>query len=81
MPRYAFRCTGCGQEFEVSRQMRDAGQEAACPVDGERAERIFTVPQMAFHRPPAAGPVPAAPAPGYSHFGHSHGPGTGTHSH
>ena len=81
MPRYPFRCRVCGQEFEVSRRMSDAGQEAACPLDGEPAERVFTAPVMAFRRPPESRPRPTRPASGYSHFGHSHGPGTGTHSH
>lgn len=81
MPRYSFRCTACGEEFEASRRMSDADQEAACPVDGERAERVFTVPQRALYRPAAARSRPAPSASGYSHFGHSHGPGTGAHSH
>jgi hypothetical protein len=43
--------------------------------------RIFTVPEMNFNRPsPPA--TPSAPPPrGFSHHGHSHGPGTGHHSH
>ena len=77
--RYPFRCSACGLEFEVSRPARDAAAEAACPTDGARAERIFTVPAMNFNRPPSATPSP--PSAGYSHHGHSHGPGTGTHSH
>ncbi|WP_431942615.1 FmdB family zinc ribbon protein [Micromonospora marina] len=31
MPRYEFRCRACGDTFEVSRPMAQAGQPAACP--------------------------------------------------
>jgi putative FmdB family regulatory protein len=79
VPRYAFRCTACELEFEVSRAIRDAGAEASCPADGAPAARIFTVPQMNFNRPPSSTPAP--PSSSYSHHGHSHGPGTAAHSH
>jgi len=77
--RYPFRCTACGVEFVVSRPVSEAGVDAFCPTDGERAERIFTVPEMNMHRPPSATPAP--PSSGYSHSGHSHGPGTSHHTH
>jgi putative FmdB family regulatory protein len=77
--RYPFRCTRCGLEFEVSRPIREAGQAASCPADGAEAQRIFMVPAMNFNRPPSATPEP--PSSGFSHSGHSHGPGTGHHSH
>jgi putative FmdB family regulatory protein len=79
MPRYAFRCTRCALEFEVSRSIRDAGAAASCPTDGAPAERIFTIPSMNFNRPPSTTPEP--PGRGFSHSGHSHGPGTGHHTH
>jgi hypothetical protein len=77
--RYPFRCTRCGLELVVSRPVRDAGLATACPIDGAPAERIFTVPEMNLNRPPAASPAP--PARGFSHHGHSHGPGAGHHTH
>ena len=82
MPRYPFRCTVCGLEFEVSRSIKDAtaGVAAACPADGAKAERIFTVPNMLINKPMTASPAPPV-SRGYSHHGHSHGPGTGGHSH
>ena len=80
MPRYAFRCTVCELEFEVSRSMRDATSEATCPTDGEPATRIFTMPATNFNRPTPTTPTPPG-ARGYSHFGHSHGPGASSHSH
>jgi putative FmdB family regulatory protein len=59
MPRYAFRCRICGIEFEVSRAMSEAGRDAACPVDGGPAERLFTAPMTTIRQgdgPPAAAP-------------------------
>jgi hypothetical protein len=77
--RYPFRRTVCGLEVEVSRPARDSAAEASCPADGAAAERIFTVPSMNFGRPESTTSAP--PSSGYSHHGHSHGPGTGHHSH
>ena len=31
MPRYEYRCRGCGATFEVNRPMSEAGQPARCP--------------------------------------------------
>jgi putative FmdB family regulatory protein len=78
--RYPFRCTACGLDFEVSRPARDAAAAAFCPADGAPAERVFTAPEMSFNRPPSAAPA-APPSRGYSHSGHSHGPGTAHHAH
>jgi len=77
--RYAFRCPTCALEFDVSRPVSDAGKAAPCPVDGTNAERIFTMPNTNFKRPPA--PTPTSGGGGYSHSGHSHGPGTRPHMH
>jgi putative FmdB family regulatory protein len=77
--RYPFRCKACGLEFEVSRPTRESSADASCPADGAAAERIFTVPSMNFNRPASATPSP--PSSGFSHHGHSHGPGTGHHAH
>jgi putative FmdB family regulatory protein len=78
--RYPFQCTVCGRQFEVSRPARDSAADATCPTDSAAAVRIFLAPAMNFGRPPAA-TTPGPPARGYSHHGHSHGPGTGSHSH
>jgi hypothetical protein len=75
--RYPFRCTRCGLEFVVSRPARDAALETRCPTDDAPAERVFTVPEMNLNRPPSATP----PSSGFSHHGHSHGPGAGHHTH
>jgi putative FmdB family regulatory protein len=78
--RYPFQCTVCGLEFEVSRPARDSAADATCPTDGGAAVRVFLAPAMNFGRPPAA-TTPGPPARGFSHHGHSHGPGTGSHAH
>jgi len=31
MPRYEYRCRSCGATFELTRPMREAGAQAACP--------------------------------------------------
>ena len=77
--RYAFRCPTCALEFDVSRPVSDAGKPAACPIDGANAERIFTMPNTNFNRPAAL--TPASGGGGYSHSGHSHGPGARPHTH
>ena len=77
--RYPFRCTQCALEFDVSRPARDAGNAAFCPIDGAAAERVFTVPVTNINRPRSSTSAP--PSSGFSHSGHSHGPGTGHHTH
>lgn len=84
MPLYAFRCTLCETEFEVSRKMSDASNPANCPIDGAAGSRIFSAPITLQNRgvdaPPAPPPTPK-PASQWSHFGHSHGFGAAGHSH
>jgi putative FmdB family regulatory protein len=58
VPRYAFCCRACGLEFEVSRSMSDAGGEAACPVDGEGADRIFSAPMTSIRQGESGVTVP-----------------------
>ncbi len=84
MALYDFRCTVCGLEFEVSRPMAQATEPAHCPVDGAESRRSFTMP-MTFskpgsdRRPPL--PSPARGGGRWRHHGHSHGPGTTSHTH
>ena len=58
MPRYGFRCCSCGLEFEVSRAMSDAGRDAACPVDGRRADRLFSAPMISMRESDGSAPAP-----------------------
>jgi putative FmdB family regulatory protein len=83
MPMYGFRCPQCGLEFEVARPMRLAGDPATCPMDGTVSQRIFA-PVATIGGAKQEQKEPPAPKPqsgGFSHFGHSHGPGVAAHSH
>jgi putative FmdB family regulatory protein len=81
MARYDFRCTKCGQAFEVSRPMSQASNPAFCPVDGAESERILSMP-MTFSKTDFRGPSTAAGPPrGWSHSGHSHAAGATRHTH
>jgi putative FmdB family regulatory protein len=88
MPVYQFRCPHCETEFEVSRPMQQASDPAHCPLDDTVAERVYTAPYMALpsrtSTPPKPGsstPKPPSSGGRWSHHGHSHGPGAGSHSH
>lgn len=82
MPRYAFRCPQCELEFEVARRMTDDTTQADCPMDNAPAQRIFHAPQVNANRGSSSTPaVPNRPGGGFSHFGHSHGTGSGAHRH
>ena len=86
MPLYDFRGKNCGLEFEVSRPLARATDPAFCPMDGSESDRVFTMPGTFIRNNPGDQPIPKPPsAPqggsGWSHFGHSHAPGAGGHSH
>ena len=81
MALYDFRCTVCGLTFEVSRPMAQAAEPAHCPVDGAESRRFFTMP-MTFSKSDSRRRVPPpARSRGWGHHGHSHGPGTASHTH
>jgi putative FmdB family regulatory protein len=42
MPRYEFRCRACGDTFEVSRSMADAGAPATCPSGHDDTVRLLS---------------------------------------
>lgn len=88
MPIYPFRCDSCGAEFEISRKISAMRDPAPCPACGTEARRIFTPiavtgqavdPAVAAKQ--SADARAAKQAAAWSHFGHSHGPGSGAHSH
>jgi putative FmdB family regulatory protein len=85
MPLYDFRCTKCGMEFEVARPLSRASEPAMCPMDGGECERIFTMPNTFVKggtgRNSDEVPKPPSQQGSWSHFGHSHGPGSAGHSH
>ena len=85
MPLYDFRCNKCGLEFEVSRPLVRATEPAYCPMDNTPAERVFSMPGTFVRQSSRDGSdLPRPPqqqSGGFSHFGHSHAPGAGGHSH
>lgn len=81
MPIYPFTCDACGAEFEVTRKLSAMRDPAPCPACGEAARRVFTGLTVTGQAE-APGPAKKKPAAGgWSHAGHSHGPGTGGHTH
>ena len=40
MPRYDYRCTSCGDEFELTQSFSEAGK-GACPVCSGAGQRVF----------------------------------------
>jgi putative FmdB family regulatory protein len=84
MPKYDFKCSVCGRQFEVSRPISQATDPAQCPDDGGAAERVFTMPMTfvkgAENAPPSETPSAGAADLGHGHsHGHTHGPGGHTH--
>lgn len=84
MPLYDYHCDACQLEFEVSRSIKDSDVPAMCPMCDVQARRVFTAPMMTFTRGAAAEAAPPSMPPSgsrWSHHGHSHGPGSSSHSH
>lgn len=48
MPAYDYRCTACGEIFEVTRRMGDAATDETCPKCSGPATRVFGAPGVAF---------------------------------
>lgn len=42
MPRYDFRCRQCGETFEVTRPMSEAGAQADCPAGHDDTVKLLT---------------------------------------
>lgn len=81
MPIYPFACDACGAEFEVTRKLSAMRDPAACPACGKDARRVFTGLTVTGKAEAPTAKKPKAPAGGWSHGGHSHGPGTAGHTH
>lgn len=82
MPIYPFACDACGAEFEVSRKLSAMRDPAACPACSEAARRVFTgLTVTGKAAEPSSTAKPQAGAGGWSHAGHSHGPGSQGHTH
>ncbi len=64
MATYEFRCSACGQEFELKRRMSEASQPAKCPQCGAEAERLISGFASTFGygiRGPVKPPMRSAP--------------------
>ncbi|SDR33197.1 FmdB family zinc ribbon protein [Thermostaphylospora chromogena] len=59
MPRYEFRCRACGDTFEVSRPMAEAGDPARCPQGHD--DTVKLLPTVAVT---GGAQAPAAPRAG-----------------
>jgi len=69
MPTYDYKCKECGKVFEVFRRFSDYDKETKCPNCGsDRAERIFSVPQISGETVTGFGfkdePPPSSPGGG-----------------
>jgi len=42
MPIYEYQCMRCGERFELSRPMSEAGAPAACPACGGASEKLIS---------------------------------------
>ncbi|EDY48638.1 conserved hypothetical protein, partial [Streptomyces clavuligerus] len=57
MPRYEFRCRGCGDTFEVSRPMAQSSDPAVCPAGHEDTVKLLsTVAVGGTRQAPASTP-------------------------
>ena len=85
MPRYDFRCSQCGLDFDVSRRFDESSNSASCPLDGATAVRTYnSVPSSFVRGSGVAANRISRPVTGggkWSHHGHSHGPGGASHTH
>ncbi len=83
MPLYDYACETCALTFEVSRSFKEADLPAHCPICDRPAKKQITTPMMTFTRGARAdGATPSEPGGGsWFHHGHSHGPGSGAHTH
>jgi len=68
MPIYEYRCSSCGNIFELRRSFSQAAEPAKCPKCGGKGEKLLSVfasKENFFIKVPLAGAFrgPAAPSP------------------
>ncbi|WP_026257115.1 FmdB family zinc ribbon protein [Actinopolymorpha alba] len=63
MPRYEYRCRACGETFEHSRPMSEAGAPATCPKGHDDTVKLLSTVAVSG-RAAAAGPAAAGPTGG-----------------
>ena len=76
MPLYDFQCRACGAVIEAELPMADATTSQICPVCGNPAERIFSMPKLLFKADPRDVTPVWHKHDGYSH---AHAPRRGRH--
>jgi putative FmdB family regulatory protein len=60
MPRYEYRCRGCGATFEVNRPMSAAGQPARCPEGHDDTVKLLSTVAFTGRSGASAPPNPMA---------------------
>ena len=90
MPTYAYRCEGCGNQYE-KRESFSAPARQKCPDCGKPAQRVLFAPPIVFkgsgfYKTDNRGSgsddgftPPATTTPVADTHGHSHGPGGHSH--
>jgi putative FmdB family regulatory protein len=58
MPRYEYRCRACGDTFEVSRPMRQAGEPASCPHGHDDTVKLLSTVALSGGARPGPAPAP-----------------------
>ncbi|WP_130797338.1 FmdB family zinc ribbon protein [Streptomyces otsuchiensis] len=66
MPRYEYRCRGCGDQFELSRPMAQSSDPATCPQGHTDSVKLLSTVALGAGTggAGAAAAAPAAPAGG-----------------
>jgi len=59
MPRYEYRCRACGDTFELSRPMAQAGDPATCPGGHDDTVKLLSTVAVTGATPSAGGTAPA----------------------
>ncbi|NJQ07112.1 FmdB family zinc ribbon protein [Streptomyces lonarensis] len=63
MPRYEYRCRGCGDQFEMSRPMARSGDPATCPQGHTDSVKLLSTVALGGGARGSAGPAAGGPAP------------------
>jgi putative FmdB family regulatory protein len=76
MPRYDFQCRECGAVIEAELPVEQASVDLVCPVCGQPAKRLYTMPKLLFKADPRDVTAVWHQHDGYAH---AHAPRRGRH--